>query len=322
MTRVLFMGRKNIAANMLQWLTTIPSVEVVGVLTDSHLKGSPTHMIAENLGYPIYSFEHALTALRAGDLVFDLGISILYWRKFKDEFLSVPTMGIINFHPAPLPDYKGTGGYNFAILDGCSNWGVSAHYVDEEIDAGPIIKVLRFGIDKEQETCVSLEKKSKEKLEELVMHVITKLLIYKEELPRQSNVGGRYITRQEMEQAKKIKLGDDIERKVRAFWFPPYEGAYIEIDGQHFTLVSRGILSRLVANSFVEKSTHDAAAAKIKPGDDINKKINTFWSPPHDGAYVEMDGKRFTLVNDEILSTLSPPGTTSLFTTQFSTFDE
>ena len=32
--------------------------------------------------------------------------------------------------------------------------------------------------------------------------------------------GGRYVTRQEMEEMKKINQNDDIDTKIRAFWFP------------------------------------------------------------------------------------------------------
>jgi hypothetical protein len=35
---------------------------------------------------------------------------------------------------------------------------------------------------------------------------------------------------------------DKVDRKVRAFWFPPYDGAYVEHDGEKFTLVNRPIL--------------------------------------------------------------------------------
>ena len=38
---------------------------------------------------------------------------------------------------------------------------------------------------------------------------------------------------------------DDIARKARAFWFPPYDGAFIEIGGQKYTLVDRTILESL-----------------------------------------------------------------------------
>ena len=38
-TKILFMGRKQISAGLLKFLSTQPDIEIVGVLTDSHLQG-------------------------------------------------------------------------------------------------------------------------------------------------------------------------------------------------------------------------------------------------------------------------------------------
>ena len=150
--KILFMGRKQVSANLLRFLTKQDHIEIVGVLTDSHLQGSPTTAAAQELGLPLYTFDTALEAMREGRLKYDLGLSVLYWRKLRDEFLSIPTLGTINFHPALLPEYKGTGGYNLAIMDELDQWGNTAHYVDASIDTGEIIEVDRFPIDAETET--------------------------------------------------------------------------------------------------------------------------------------------------------------------------
>jgi methionyl-tRNA formyltransferase len=245
MIKVLFMGRKTISANLLRKIHEDKAVEIVGVLTDSHLKGSPTRAVADELGLKIYTFESALIELKSGELTFDLGLSVLYWRKLKEEFLTVPSKGVINFHPALLPEYKGTGGYNLAILEGLSEWGVSAHYADEKIDTGGLIKVNKFSIDRDKETVVSLEKTSMRALEDMVLKVFEDAVNSVRLLETAPNIGGRYVTRLEMESMKKVVDGDDISRKIRAFWFPPYDGAYIEIDGEKFTLVNRMILESI-----------------------------------------------------------------------------
>ena len=50
----------------------------------------------------------------------------------------------------------------------------------------------------------------------------------KTKLPTTPNIGGRYVSRDEMEATKQIHDGDNIEKKIRAFWFPPYDGAYVK----------------------------------------------------------------------------------------------
>ena len=156
--KILFMGRKQVSANLLRFLTKQDHIEIVGVLTDSHLQGSPTTAAAQELGLPLYTFDTALEAMLEGRLKYDLGLSVLYWRKLRDEFLSIPILGTINFHPALLPEYKGTGGYNLALMDELNEWGNTAHYVDASIDTGEIIEVDRFPIDAETETAHSLER--------------------------------------------------------------------------------------------------------------------------------------------------------------------
>lgn len=245
MTNVLFMGRKPVAARALEHLLTIKNVKVVGVLTDNHLAVSPTSDVANRNGIPIFGFTDALAALKEGTLRFDLGISMLYWKKLKDEFLTVPSRGVINFHPAPLPEYKGTAGYNLAILEGRGTWAATAHYMDEEIDTGGIIRIIEFDIDQNTETAQSLEKKSQPVLLTLFKEVIDAAVRSEKTLAVTPNIGGRYVSRAEMEAMKEIKHGDDVARKIRAFWFPPYDGAYQVIDNKKYTLVDRSILEKL-----------------------------------------------------------------------------
>lgn len=245
MINILFAGRKQISAEVLENLSNRDEINIVGVLTDSHLSGSLTAEVARKCNIPVFSFEEALFLLRSKELDFDLGISILYWRKFRDEFLTKPARGLINFHPAPLPEYKGTAGYNLAILEGRDTWGVSAHYVDNEIDTGEIIKVLEFEIDPERELCTTLEEKSMTYMRFLIDDVLQRALVSKNRLESKPNRGGRYVSRQQMEEMKVVKAGDDVARKVRAFWFPPYDGASITIDGKRFTLVDQEILKNL-----------------------------------------------------------------------------
>jgi methionyl-tRNA formyltransferase len=246
MKKIIFMGRKPVAAKCLEYVLSRSDVQVVAVLTDSHLEVSPTSEVARKNGIPLLRFEEALAACERGLLTFDLGVSMLYWRKLRGALLGVAPLGIVNFHPAPLPDYKGVGGYNLAILDGLEKWACTAHYVDEEIDTGAIIALEWFGMDRENETARSLEAKSQSVLFELFKTVFDRLVESENPLPTTPNVGGRHLSRLELEELKRIDVEtDDITRKVRAFWFPPYDGAFIEFGDQRFTLVDRRILESL-----------------------------------------------------------------------------
>jgi methionyl-tRNA formyltransferase len=53
--------------------------------------------------------------------------------------------GAYNFHPGP-PEYPGSRPGRFALADGRTEFGVTAHAMVEQVDAGPIVRVNRFRI--------------------------------------------------------------------------------------------------------------------------------------------------------------------------------
>lgn len=245
MHNVLFMGRKPVAATALEWLIENPQIHVVGVITDSHLSLSPTTHVAKKNNIPILNRKIVEKTINSGELKVDLALSLLYWQKIRKPLIENSSKGVINFHPAPLPEYKGTAGYNLAVLEGLEEWAVTAHYVDEKIDTGEIIDIEYFSISPKTETAKSLEKKSQPKLLDQFKRVVTSALAQEKLLESSPNTGGRYISRSEMEAMKEITEGDNIQKKIRAFWFPPYDGAYIVINNKKYTLIDEFILREL-----------------------------------------------------------------------------
>ena len=243
---ILFMGRKKYAAELLEWTVAIGQ-KVVAVVTDSHFKNSPTTKKAVILGIPVISLEEAETMIGNGQLSVDLVVSYLFWKRIKQPLINSPKYGCINFHPAILPNWRGTAGYNIAILNRLTEWGATAHYVDESIDTGKIIKIYKFNFDYRYETALSLEEKTQNIQMDLYKSVITDVIKcgLLESIP-QNIQEGTYISRKHMEDMKKIDLKkDDIDLKIRAFWFPPYTGAYIELEGNKYTLINDQILKQL-----------------------------------------------------------------------------
>ncbi|MBN3950382.1 MAG: amino acid adenylation domain-containing protein [Nostoc sp. NMS7] len=51
----------------------------------------------------------------------------------------------LNIHPAP-PNYRGIGGYYYAVFNGDITYGVTCHHMVRKIDFGDIIKVIYFPI--------------------------------------------------------------------------------------------------------------------------------------------------------------------------------
>lgn len=247
MNKLLFMGRKSYGAEALDWCIN-NGWDVVAVVTDNHQLTSPTANTARKYNIELLDYESCLKKIESEEIKFDVAVSYVYWRILKKPLIQAPRLGILNFHPAPLPELRGTGGFNLAILEDFESFGVTVHYMDEGIDTGPVIEVDRFSIDAGTETAQSLEKKSHERMVALFKKTMNRV---KKEglLPCKKLSGGRHLSRKEMEELKKIKPGDDINKKIRAFWFPPYDGANIEIDGKSYTLVNREILEKIDGDS-------------------------------------------------------------------------
>ena len=69
-----------------------------------------------------------------------------------------------------------------------------------------------------------------------------------EELARKPQGEGRYVTREEFEALRLVRPGDAPEetaRRIRAFWYPPFEGAVLELDGRRYTLIDEVLLAEL-----------------------------------------------------------------------------
>tara|TARA_B110000438_G_scaffold300710_1_gene353744 strand:+ start:539 stop:988 length:450 start_codon:yes stop_codon:yes gene_type:complete len=77
---------------------------------------------------------------------FELGISYCYPKKISKLLLSIPKKGFINYHPGPLPEYKGPSEYENAIKNKETKWGVTVHHMNEEFDSGKIIQVNHFDL--------------------------------------------------------------------------------------------------------------------------------------------------------------------------------
>lgn len=71
---------------------------------------------------------------------FDIIVIIAGNQIIKKELLDIPKYGVINAHCSLLPDYKGLMPSFWVLYNKEKQTGVSVYFLNEEIDAGPIIK--------------------------------------------------------------------------------------------------------------------------------------------------------------------------------------
>ena len=154
--RVVFMGTPDIAATCLKRILDDGS-DVVAVYTQpDRPKGrgmkmtfSPVKEVALAAGIPVYqpeNFKEEETVQTLADLQPDVVAVVAYGRILPQSVLDIPKFGCINIHASLLPKYRGSAPYQWAVLDGLKETGVTAMYLVREMDAGDIIDVSKTEI--------------------------------------------------------------------------------------------------------------------------------------------------------------------------------
>jgi len=142
----------------------------------------------------------------------------------------------INFHPAP-PKYPGTGCYNFALYHQEKNYGVTCHHMEEKVDRGQIIKVIRFPINK-VETVLQLKQKSMRYLVKLFKKIWQDIIL-KKSLPQSKEKWlCKPYTRKDLQALCKIKKNitrKEVNLRIKATYYPGAENLpFINLYGKKF----------------------------------------------------------------------------------------
>ena len=163
--RVVFMGTPDIAATCLKKILA-DGFDVVGVYTQPDrpkgrgmkLVASPVKEVALEHEIPVYqpeNFRQEETVRQLRELQPDVVAVVAYGRILPQNVLDIPPKGCINIHASLLPRYRGSAPYQWAVLDGLTETGVSAMYLCAQMDAGDVIDVAKTPIG-ENETAGEL----------------------------------------------------------------------------------------------------------------------------------------------------------------------
>ncbi len=154
----------------------------------------------------------------------------------SNEVLRLVDDRAVNLHLAKLPEYKGNFTYNHAILNGEKTYGITFHWMSASVDQGDCIFTKEFPIS-EEDTAYSLYLKS---IDEgvLLFGQFIDFISTGKGLPRKPMEGEEHFySRKSLEGLREIEpdaTPEDIVRKSRAFYFPPYENAYFKINGKKY----------------------------------------------------------------------------------------
>ncbi|MDO4691181.1 MAG: methionyl-tRNA formyltransferase [Fusobacterium sp.] len=178
--KIIFMGTSEFAVPSLKILNEKHNIISVFTKVDKpNLRGkkinySPVKEYALENKLEIFqpeSFKDKNVIEKIKELAPDLIVVVAYGKILPKEVIEIPRYGVINLHSSLLPKYRGAAPINAAIINGDSKTGVSIMYVEEKLDAGPVLLQAETMID-DGDTFFSLHERLKVMGAELLENAI------------------------------------------------------------------------------------------------------------------------------------------------------
>ena len=155
--RVVFMGTPDIAATCLSSLLKSRH-EIIGVYTKPDMpknRGMKMEMsdvkkVALAHDLPVYqptTFKDDCVYEELKALEPDAIAVVAYGKILPQRVLDIPPKGCVNIHASVLPQLRGSGPIQWAILNGMDETGVTAMYMAAEMDAGDMIEIRKTPIE-------------------------------------------------------------------------------------------------------------------------------------------------------------------------------
>jgi methionyl-tRNA formyltransferase len=119
---------------------------VVALLTGA---GGSITSLARRLEVPVLPSEAVRDVSTADWLVreeVDVLLNVHSLFRLHPAVVTAPRIGSFNLHPGPLPEYAGLNAPSWAIYNGETRHAVTVHWMDAEIDTGPIVYSSSFEI--------------------------------------------------------------------------------------------------------------------------------------------------------------------------------
>jgi methionyl-tRNA formyltransferase len=267
--RIVFMGTPESAVPSLQRLLQ-DGHDVVAVWTQpdkpagrgEKIQASPVKQFAIQHGLPVEQ-PSKIKVDQAKDLFAsynaDVAVVVAYGRILPREYLSAPRRGCINVHFSLLPLYRGAAPANWAIVSGENKTGVTTMFIDEQLDAGPIL-LQRETMIGEKETAPELMKRLAETGAELLGETLAQLDVITPRPQRDQDATFAPLLRKADGAINWSNPAATIERCVRGF--QPWPNAYTHFNSQRLIIWSAAVVE-------VDQSSAREGEVIAAHGDDL-----------------------------------------------------
>jgi methionyl-tRNA formyltransferase len=241
--RIVFMGTPGAAVPSLQRCVE-DGHEVIAVWTQPDRPAGRGEKMREP-AVKEYALKHGLTveqplkikSEQAKDLFSsyeaDVAVVVAYGRILPAHYLEAPKRGCINVHFSLLPNYRGAAPVNWAVVNGEPITGASTMFIEEELDAGPILLQRETEIGP-RETAPELMQRLSEIGANLLSETLNRLDNITPRPQRDRDATLAPILKKEDGLIHWSSLATIIENSVRGF--QPWPNAYTYYKGQRLII--------------------------------------------------------------------------------------
>jgi len=224
---IVFFGTPEIAIATLINLKKDKDINIKAVITQVDkaqgrkqlLSPPPIKIEAEKLGIKIIQVKSNKEIFEnIKDMDIDFFVVIAFGMILNEKTLNLPKIAPINIHASILPKYRGASPIQSALLNGDKETGVTIMRMVKEMDKGPIYKIEKIKIEK-NDTYDSLSEKLGQKAGEIISSTLKSIKSGQLKETIQNEKESTYCTMIKKEEGEIMKNEniENIYNKYRAF---------------------------------------------------------------------------------------------------------
>lgn len=156
----------------------------------------PHSFYSKKYNFPIYKttdINNQNTVNLIKKLKPDVIYSLAYPQKIGPAVINIPKKGCINFHDSILPKYRGLCAYFWITANNEKTGGVTAAYIDKNLDTGNIILQRRYPIYK-HDTMQTVYYKNAKLMGKMILEIQSQLNHHQLKSSKQPQAGASYYS--------------------------------------------------------------------------------------------------------------------------------
>ncbi len=246
---IVFCGTPDFAAPCLRALAGDPRFDVKLVITQpdrpigrsGRTIPTPMKKVAVDLGIEVWQPEKLNKQIEEGSYKAadrpDFLVVVAYGQLLSSAVLEWPTIAPINVHGSLLPRWRGASPIEHAILNGDTETGIAVQRMVKELDAGPILGVVKTPIG-ERETALQLRERMATMAADILLETLAKPL-HETPQPTDGITICRKLSRDDGRASTETMDAVTIDRMARALY--PWPGVTATVLGRELKILETAL---------------------------------------------------------------------------------